>query len=147
MKIVSACLAGLNTRYDGKSNPNKEVIKMVLSGEAVAVCPEQLGGLPTPRPHLEIKGGDGNAVLDGKAKVFNCKGEDKTKEFVKGANATLKIAKECGAKEAIFAQRSPSCGCGKIYDGSFSGKLKDGDGVTTALLKRNGIKVISSDEA
>jgi uncharacterized protein YbbK (DUF523 family) len=146
MKIVSACLAGLNTRYDGKSKPKAKVIRMVMKGEAIAVCPEQLGGLPTPRPPAEIRGGDGASVLGKKAKVFNCNGENVTKEFIRGANETLKIAKECGAKEAIFAARSPSCGCGKIYDGSFSGKLIDGDGVATALLKRNGIKVISGDD-
>ncbi len=146
MKKVSACLAGLNTRYNGKSSPNTKVIKMVLGGEAVAVCPEQLGGLPTPRSPSEIKGGDGDGVLNKKARVFNCNGENKTKEFIKGANEALRIAKECGAKEAIFAARSPSCGCGRIYDGKFRGRLRDGDGVTTALLKRNGIRVTSGDE-
>lgn len=146
MKIVSACLAGLNVRYNGKSKPNEKVIRMVLKGEAVAVCPEQLGGLPTPRAPLEIRGGTGDDVLRKKAKVFNCEGEDKTRELVRGAKETLKIAKERGVKEAVFAARSPSCGCGRIYDGSFSGRLHNGDGVTTALLKRNGVKVITEEE-
>jgi len=146
MKIVSACLAGLNTRYNGKSKPNKKVIAMVMKREAVAVCPEQLGGLPTPRPPSEIRGGDGAKVLDKKARVCNCNGKSVTWEFIRGAHETLKIAKECGAKEAIFASKSPSCGCGKIYDGSFSGRLQDGDGVTTALLKRSGISVMTEEQ-
>lgn len=145
MRIVSACLAGLNTRYNGKSKPITGVIRMLTDGEAIAICPEQLGGLPIPRPHAEIKGGDGEDVLKRKARVFDCNGGNMTNEFIKGANETLKIAKEYGAKEAIFASRSPSCGCGKIYDGSFNGKLRDGDGVTTALLKRNGIKVMTKE--
>ncbi len=141
MKIVSACLAGMNMRYDGKSNPNRKVIIMVRRGEAVPVCPEQLGGLPTPRPPQEIVGGSGEDVFDGRAKVFDSLGFEKTKEFIEGAKEALKIAKECGAKEAILASKSQSCGCGRIYDGSFSGRMRDGDGVTAALLKRNGIKV------
>jgi len=146
MKIVSACLAGMCTRYNGKSKPNAKVMVMLAAGEAIAVCPEQLGGLPVPRPPSEIKGGDGAKVLDRKAKVLDCNGENVTKQFIRGANETLKIAKECGAKEAILAARSPSCGCGKIYDGKFHGNLKDGDGVTTALLKRNGIKVMTEED-
>ena len=146
MKIVSACLAGLNTRYNGKSKASAKIMVMLAAGDAVAVCPEQLGGLPTPRPPAEIKGGDGAKVLNKKARVYNCNGENVTKEFIRGARETLKIAKECGATEAVFAPRSPSCGCGKIYNGSFTGKLRDGDGVTTALLKRNGIRVINEED-
>ena len=145
MILVSACLAGLPVRYNGKARPNGKIMKMVADGKALPVCPEQLGGLPIPRPPQEIRGGDGAAVLGRKAKVFNCNGENVTKQFIKGANETLKMVQTLGVREVIFASRSPSCGCGKIYDGSFTGKLREGDGVTTALLKRNGIKVVTEE--
>lgn len=89
----------------------------------------------------EIVGGDGGDVLDGKAQVLNMDGKDVTAEFVKGATMVLGIAKSVGARDALLIEKSPSCGCGEIFDGTFSGKFKIGDGVTTALLKRNGIKV------
>ena len=95
---------------------------------------------------LEIQGGTGKDVLDGKCKVKNIKGEDVTQEFIRGAEETLRIAKLFKASQLIGKSRSPSCGCGQIYDGTFSNKPIDGDGVTTALLKRNGIKVISEEE-
>lgn len=146
MKIVSSCLTGVKSRYDGSSNPDKKVIEMVEKGEAVPVCPEQLGGLPTPRPPQEIVGGTGKDVLDGKARVVNSEGRDVTREVLKGAEETLNIAKVLGAREAVFKSNSPACGCGKVYDGTFTGKLREGDGVTTALLKRNGIKVRTEGE-
>jgi uncharacterized protein YbbK (DUF523 family) len=136
MKIVSACLAGINCRWDGESRPNKTIIKLVREGKAIPVCPEQLGGLPTPRIPSEQKG----------ESVFRKDGKDVTKEFVRGAEETLKIAKLYECKEAILKTKSPSCGCGKIYDGTFTGKFVDGDGVTAKLLKQNGIRVITEND-
>ena len=103
--------------------------------------PEVLGGLFIPSVPAEIRGGDGRDVLKGKATVINIDGIDVSCEFIKGAFETLRIAQAVGAKEALLIEKSPSCGCGKIFDGTFSDKFKGGDGVTTALLKKNGIKV------
>jgi uncharacterized protein YbbK (DUF523 family) len=141
MKLCSACLLGINCRYDGKNKTNKKILKLSKQGKLIPVCPEQLGGLPTPRIPSEIQGLSGEYVLNGRCKVLNRNGEDVTEFFIKGANETLRIAKLFDIKEAIFKQKSPSCGCGKIHDGTFSDKLIDGNGVTTALLKKNGIKI------
>ena len=111
--------------------------------ELVPVCPEQLGGLSTPRPPAEIVGGDGADVLDGSASVITVDGEDKTSEFLGGAHQTLEIAKSHNAAHAVLKSKSPSCGCGQIYDGTFSGKLGAGDGVTAVLLRRHGISVMT----
>ena len=146
MRLCSACLLGVKCRYDGKSKPNEKVLAISKKEALIPVCPEQLGGQPTPRPDAETKGGDGLAVLEGKAEVVESNGKDVTLNFIAGAEEVLKIAKLFNVKEAILKQRSPSCGCGQIYDGTFSKKLTKGDGVTTALLKRNGIKVISEEE-
>ena len=140
MILVSACLAGEKCAWDGKDRLDPEVKKLVGEKRAVAVCPEVLGGRSIPRTRTEAKGGSGKDVLAGRAKVFDENGKDTTDEFLKGACETLEIAKKHGIKEAILKSRSPSCGVGKIYDGSFRGKLIKGDGVTTALLKKNGIK-------
>ncbi len=136
MIITSACLAGINCRYDGKACPNKKLIELVKSGKAIAVCPEQLAGLPTPRAPAEIKNG----------KVFSKDGADASAAFERGAMAALKIAKSAGGTEAILKARSPSCGVGKIFDGSFSGKLVEGNGVFARLLKQNGINCITEEE-
>lgn len=135
MRIVSACLAGVRCRWDGGSRPSKAVIGMVRKGEAIPVCPEQLGGLPTPRPAAEIMNG----------KAITTDGRNETREFRKGAEEALKIARLAGCKEAILKSKSPSCGSGEIYDGTFSGKLAKGDGITAALLKRNGIMVCTEE--
>ena len=111
--------------------------------ELIPVCPEQLGGLSTPRPPAEIVGGDGADVLDGCASVITVEGEDKTREFLDGAHQTLEIAKSQNAAHAILKSRSPSCGCGRIYNGTFTGALGDGDGVTASLLRRHGIQVMT----
>lgn len=140
-KLVSACLLGERCRYDGRGKPNQELISL-SKNELIPVCPELLGGPTTPRSPAEIVGGgDGHDVLEGRAKVMSKDGRDVTGYFVKGAYAALEIAKKENATEAYLKSKSPSCGCGKIYDGTFSGKLKTGDGVTAALLKKNGIKV------
>ncbi|UCD04583.1 MAG: DUF523 domain-containing protein [Candidatus Woesearchaeota archaeon] len=136
MKLCSACLLGIKCRYDGRSKPSDKVLELSKKEVLIPVCPEQLGGLPTPRIPQEIVGD----------RVINKSGEDVTENFNKGAEEVLEIARIFGVKEAILKQKSPSCGCGKISDGTFSGNVIDGDGVTTELLKKNGIKVISEED-
>jgi uncharacterized protein YbbK (DUF523 family) len=144
--LVSACLAGINCRFDGKNELNKKIRDLVERGKAICVCPEELGGLPTPRTRSEIKNATGSDVLSGKAQVINREGKDITENFTSGAGRVLEIAKKYKIKKAIFKSKSPACGKGKIYDGSFSGRLKEGDGVTTALLLKNNIKVVTEED-
>ena len=132
MMIVSACLAGFPCRYDGKAKPCAEVMELVRSGKAIPLCPEQLGGLPTPRPPCEIRAG----------RVMDRDGADRTEAFRRGAQAVLAAVQAYGATEALLQNRSPSCGLGWIYDGSFSQKLVRGSGITAQLLAENGIQVI-----
>lgn len=147
MKLVSACLLGIKCAWDGKGRyENDKLVKLLETESLIPVCPEQLGGLSTPRTPQEIQGFSGEYVLDGKCKVLNKNGEDVTEQFVRGAYEVLRIAKLYGIKEFIAKQKSPSCGCGKTYDGTFSGSLIEGDGVTIALLKRHGLIIISEDE-
>jgi len=145
MKIISSCLLGINCRFDGKVKLYSEILDLTKEEKLVPVCPEQLGGLPTPRIPQEIQGCSGEDVLDGKGKVLNKKGEDVTLNFIKGAEEVLKIARMFNVSEFIGKARSPSCGYGEIYDGSFSNKLIKGNGVTAALLKRNGIKITTEE--
>lgn len=144
--LVSACLAGCECRYDGRANPAKKVSELVEQGRAVQVCPEEDGGLATPRPAAEIVGGDGHDVLDGRAKVMTSDGSDVTAAYIRGAEEALATAKEAGATKAILKSRSPSCGKGAIYDGTFSRTRVEGDGVTAALLARNGIDVVTESD-
>ncbi|WP_156204683.1 DUF523 domain-containing protein [Candidatus Syntrophocurvum alkaliphilum] len=147
MKLISACLCGINCKYDGKSNYHPLFVELFKKGEVIPVCPEQLGGLTTPRTPSEIKNGTGIDVLyNNKTKVITKDTKDVTAKFIKGAYETLNIAKLLDIDTAIFKSRSPSCGMGNVYDGSFSGKLIKGDGVTTALLKENKINVINNEE-
>ncbi|MCW4009865.1 MAG: DUF523 domain-containing protein [Candidatus Bathyarchaeota archaeon] len=141
MRIVSACLLGVKCNFEGKNWKNPKLLEEFLSGDLFPVCPEVMGGLSVPRVPAEIQGGSGLAVLKGKAKVVNEKGVDVTDEFVKGAFEVLRLAKLVGAKEALLTEKSPSCGCGETYDGSFSNRTVEGDGVACALLKTNGIHV------
>lgn len=131
--LVSACLLGTNCKYSGGNNYSEEVTEYLKDYEIIPICPEQLGGLPTPRPASEIIGD----------KVINNEGTDVTSNYQKGAEEALKIAKLLGIKKALLKAKSPSCGNGKIYDGTFSGTLIDGDGITTKLLKENNIEVIT----
>ena len=132
MKLISACLIGINCRYDGKSNLNQNCLKLFKKGELIPVCPEKSGGLPTPREPAETQSS---------GQVLTRSGKNVTRNFREGAQKTLKIAKTLGIKEAILKARSPSCGSGLIYDGTFSRKLIKGDGITAALFKKNKIKV------
>ena len=147
MKLISACLSGIRCAWSGDYKyKNDRAIQLSRVETLIPVCPEQLGGLATPRAPQEIQGGTGDDVLNGKCKVMNKNGEDVTREFIRGAEETLKIVRQLNIKEFIGKSKSPSCGCGQIYDGSFCGRLIDGDGVTTALLRRNGIKITSEED-
>jgi uncharacterized protein YbbK (DUF523 family) len=141
--LVSACLAGCECRFDGTSNLVGKLADLAAAGKAILVCPEEDGGLPTPRPPAEIVGGDGHDVLAGAAKVLTRAGEDVTQIYVRGARMALERAQETGARKAILKSRSPSCGRARIYDGSFTRTLRDGDGVTAALLREHGIEVVT----
>jgi len=128
MKLISACLLGIRCTWSGHNKyKNDRAIELSRVETLIPVCPEQLGGLATPRAPQEIQGGTGEDVLDGKCKVLNKNRENVTKEF-------------------IGKSKSPSCGCGQIYDGTFSSRLIDADGVTTALLRRNGIRITPEED-
>lgn len=146
MILVSSCLAGLEVRYNGTHCLNNKIHQLVEENKAITVCPELLGGFSTPREPAEIVGGDGEDVLDGKAKVIDKSGKDVTELFIKGAYVTLERAKEMNATIVVLKENSPSCGCSTIYNGEFSGKKIVGMGVTSALLKRNGLQVISEEQ-
>jgi len=136
MKLCSACLLGLKCRYDGKSKSHKKVIKLATKETLIPICPEQLGGLSTPRKPAEQKSG----------RVITKNGDDVTTNFENGAKQVLELAKLYNIKSAILKQRSPSCGCGQIYDGTFSGAIIEGDGITTKFLKENGMAVLTEDD-
>jgi uncharacterized protein YbbK (DUF523 family) len=142
---VSGCLAGLNCRYDGKSKTNEEIRQMVKESKACVFCPECMAGLAIPRTPSEIVGGDGTDVLSGKAKVVSADGMDRTEEFMQAAKKTLAFCKKKGIREVWLKSKSPSCGISRIYDGTFSGVLRQGIGVTAAYLKQNGIKMVEID--
>ena len=135
--LVSACLLGHPTRYDGASKPARNL--PLADFVVVPFCPEQDGGLPTPRPVQMLTGGDGAAVLDGKANVLNCEGTDVTQQFIKGAHKALKLARQHKAVAALVKGRSPSCGGFHVW---VDDKLVNGAGVATELLRRNGITCI-----
>ncbi|MEC1376913.1 DUF523 domain-containing protein [Heyndrickxia oleronia] len=145
MILVSSCLAGLDVRYNGTNCLNDKIRKLVEENKAITICPELLGGFSTPREPAEIIGGNGEDVLDGNAKVVEKSGKDVTQLYIKGAYSTLKQAKKLNATLVVLKENSPSCGSLTIYNGEFTGKKIMGMGVTSALLKRNGIKVISEE--
>ena len=134
--LVSACLLGASCRYDGKAKPVKEVIALKEKYNLIPVCAEIMGGLPTPRIPCEIKNG----------RAVNRNGEDKTDESVRAAEEVLRLARLFGCDTAVLTARSPSCGNGEIYDGSFSGRLISGDGICAELLKANGIKIFNETQ-
>lgn len=139
MKIlVSRCLLGQPCRYDGKSKPVEALLTLEQQGHTlVPVCPEEDGGLPTPRPPAEIQ-------EDGR--VVNRAGVDVTAEYMAGAYHALKLARECGCTVAVLKEKSPSCGNRQVYDGSFSGKLVEGQGITARLLTEHGICVLGESQ-
>ncbi len=143
--LISACFLGVNCKYNGLNNQIEGLEEYLKDVNFIPVCPEQLGGLTTPRQPAEIEAEDGIAVLEGKAKVMNKAGEDVTEAFVKGAVETLKLARLYHCDAAILKQRSPSCGSKEIYNGSFGGTKRKGAGVTAALLEQEGIRVYSED--
>lgn len=134
--LVSACLLGCPCRYDGKSKPHESILALLGEHTLIPICPEQMGGLATPRPPAERKDGG----------VFTENGGDVTEQYRRGAEEALHLAKLYGCICAVLKERSPSCGSGQVYDGSFSRTLVAGDGVTAALLKANGITVLGESE-
>lgn len=145
MILVSSCLAGYEVRYNGSHSLNKTVKQLLDENKATAVCPELLGGFSTPRQPAEILGGNGYDVLDGNAIVIDDSGSDVTDLYIKGAYLTLKKAIEVKATVVILKEYSPSCGSSMIYNGEFKNQRIVGNGVTTALLMRNGIEVFSEE--
>jgi uncharacterized protein YbbK (DUF523 family) len=143
--IVSACLLGLKTKYDGESNAHALIQKYSSSGKFIPVCPEQLGGLPTPRSPMEIVAGTGQDVLAGRCSVQGKQGEVVTLQFIQGAKEIVKIVEMVKVTAAILKERSPSCGVNHIYDGSFSHRIKSGQGVTAAILKEHNIPIYSEE--
>lgn len=129
--LVSACLLGIDCKYNGKNNKNEQVLKLLKDHDLIPVCPEIMGGLTTPRTPAEINENE----------VITKDGKNVTKQYQKGAEETLKIAKLYNCQTAILKEKSPSCGCGRIYDGTFTGTLIDGDGITAKLLKEHGIRI------
>jgi len=146
MIIVSACLLGLNAKYDGTTNAHALIRKFSSVGRYIPICPEQLGGLPTPRVPVEIIEGTGQDVLAGLCAVQGEQGEVVTPQFVRGANEVVKIVKMIKVTAAILKERSPSCGVNYIYDGSFSHYRKQGQGVTAAILIAHNIPVYSEED-
>lgn len=143
--LISACLLGEPVRYDGSAAPldPEAMARLREKARLVPFCPELAAGMSVPRNPAEICGGDGHDVLDGRARVLECTLADVTETFVRGAQATLDMAHECGAAMAVLKEASPSCGSSVISDGSFSSVVGPGIGVTAALLSRNGIPVYS----
>ena len=131
--LVSSCLLGLNCKYDGGNNYSDEIDEFLKDYDVIPICPEIMGGLPTPRVASERLGD----------KVITKDGKDVTEQYKKGAEETLFLAKKYDVKKALLKLRSPSCGSEKIYDGTFTHTVIDGDGVTAELLKNNGIEIIT----
>nr|WP_282579989.1 DUF523 domain-containing protein [Paenibacillus odorifer] len=143
--MVSSCLAGMKVRYNGTDCLDEKIQKLLNENQAIAVCPELLGGFSTPREPAEIVGGDGEDVLAGTAKVVDRSGTDVTELYLKGAYITLEKAQEVSATMVVLKENSPSCGSTMIYNGEFKGKKIAGNGVTAALLRKNGIEVTSEE--
>ena len=144
--LISACLAGVPCTYAAEAKTRAWALELMTTGRAVAVCPEVAGGLPVPRPEAEIQDGDGADVLERRARVVDVDGRDVTGNYLRGAEVAIAAARRSGARTAVLKARSPSCGCGAIYDGSFAGRTVEGDGVTAAALKREGLDVVTDED-
>ncbi|MEN5239233.1 MULTISPECIES: 2-thiouracil desulfurase family protein [Pseudomonas] len=145
--LVSACLLGQPVRYDGRASGHPDLLqRWQAEGRVVPLCPEVAGGLPTPRPAAEIPGGQGSQVLDGQAQVRTASGEDVSAAFMAGAQRALELVRRHGIRVAVLKSGSPSCGNRQTYDGTFTGVKVAGEGVTTALLRRDGVQVFSELE-
>lgn len=146
MILVSSCLCGEKCKYSGSDNWNQQVVEYCKDKEIIRVCPEVMGGLSTPRNPAEIVGGKAEDVFRGKAKVMDCKGNEVTEAFVKGARAVLELAKAHEIREAILKANSPSCGKGQVYNGKFDGRKVEGNGLTAQLLLEAGVTVKTEEE-
>lgn len=146
--LISACLLGAPVRYDGRSVPlSHPLINLWKSqGRLIEFCPECAGGLPIPRPAAEICGGSGRDVIKGRARVMTVAKLDITQSFILGAEAALTLILANGISLALLKEKSPSCGVHMVYDGMFNKKTIKGMGVTTAFLRKNGVKVFSENE-
>lgn len=149
MILISSCLFGIPCRYDGKASSLAQPLRRHFPGSLVTslvpVCPEVLGGLPVPRPASEITGGSGEDVLFKRARVISIEGKDVTDHYLKGAYLALTVGLLSGCQKAILKARSPACGCGHVYDGTFTGTLRPGDGVLASLLKLHGFEVFTEE--
>lgn len=134
--LVSACLLGVNCKYNGSNNENEKVLSYIKDKEVIPICPEIMGGLSTPREPSEIF----------ENKVISKSGKDVTSNFQKGAEETLNLARKLGVKKAILKSRSPSCGLDEVYDGTFSNKLVNKNGITAELLKNNGFVILREED-
>ena len=137
--LISACLLGVQCKYSGGSNAHARLIQAAQEGQIhlIPICPECLGGLPIPRVPSEKRG----------ERVYSKTGEDLTEAFERGARAALHLARLFHCRYAILKERSPSCGHGQIYDGTFTGGLREGDGITAALLAQNGVRIFGESQA
>ena len=147
--LISACLLGVACNHEGRGSPRAVVDELARHYRLVPVCPEVLGGLPTPRAAAELRGGDGADVVvgTGNARVVNVEGDDVTAAYRRGAEAAVAVARAVGAERAVLKARSPSCGSAAVYDGSFSRRLVPGRGVTAAALAAAGLEVGSEEDA
>jgi uncharacterized protein YbbK (DUF523 family) len=147
--VISACLLGVECNHEGRGSPRAVVDELARHYRLVPVCPEVLGGLPTPRAAAELTGGDGADVLTGEggARVVNVDGDDVTAAYRRGAEAAVALARAVGARRAVLKARSPSCGSAAVYDGTFSRRLVPGRGVTAAALAAAGLEVGSEEDA
>ena len=134
--LVSACLLGIGCRYDGSGKPCTDVLRLGEKHSLVPVCPEILGGLPTPRCPAERQGD----------RVITRQGEDVTEAYRRGAREAVRIGEICRCQAAVLKERSPSCGSGLVYDGSFCGRLTEGDGVFAALCRQRGLPLYGESE-
>lgn len=146
MILVSACLLGHNCKYNGKNNLRPDIIKLGETSVLIPVCPEQLGGLPTPRSPAQFDRAGGAALLKNKSKIIDSSGKDVTENFLTGAYRALSIAQENGVNKAILKERSPSCGVNSVYIIEKGDRAVPGMGVTAALLKQHGINVYSDEQ-